>query len=106
MSKHTEVLISSQRHIDDAIVEAKRAARDYTVTIGKAVEIDGVIYRVVIDGHHSWAAARADGVAPEMVIASVADCDREAIEDICEYLESHWIDSDWYDIETGHAVWA
>jgi hypothetical protein len=100
------MIISSQRHIDDAIVETKRAARDYTVTIGKAIKIDGDTYRVVIDGHHSLAAAHADGVAPEMVEASVSECDREAIEDIDAYLESHWIDSDWYDIETGATVWA
>ena len=100
------MIISSQRHIDDASVETKRKDRDYTVTIGKAIEIDGETYRVVIDGHHSLAAARADGVDPVMVEASVTDCDREAIDDVDDYLESHWIDSDWYDIETGETVWA
>ena len=100
------MIISSQRHIDDSIVEAKRANRDYTVTIGKVIDIDGETFRVVIDGHHSLAAARADGVAPELVEASVADCDREAIDDVDDYLESHWVDSDWYDIETGNKVWA
>ena len=102
----TQIVISSQRHKDDAIVEAKRAVLDYTVTIGKAIEIDGETYRVLIDGHHSLAAACADGVAPMMVDASVSECDREAIDDVDDYLESHWIDSDWYDIETGETVWA
>jgi hypothetical protein len=99
-------IISSQRHTDDQIVEAKRAAADYTVTVGKAILIDGETYRVVIDGHHSLAAARADGVEPVIVEATINNCDREAITDIDEYLESHWIDSDWYDIATGQTVWA
>ena len=104
--KITSTIISSQRYIDEKIVEAKRAACDYAITIGKEIEIDGETYRVIIDGHHSLAAAHADGVAPQIVEASVSDCDREAIEDVGDYLESHWIDSDWYNIKTGEEIWA
>lgn len=99
------IKISSQRHIDDAIVETKRAAKDYDVTLGKVITVDGVDYQVVIDGHHSLAAAIADGVAPEHHVATVTECDREGIQDVEEYLEAHWVDSDYYDIETGSSVW-
>jgi len=101
-----ETIISSQRYTDDATVEAKRAARDYVVTIGKPIEVDGETYRVVIDGHHSMAAAIADGVDPVYVVASAIDCDREAIDDVDDYLDAHYIDDDWYDVATGVCVWA
>lgn len=98
-------IISSQRHLDDEIVEAKRAAKDYAVTLGKIIVVAGAEYQVVIDGHHSLAAAKADGVAPDYHEATVTECDREGIEDIDTYLQSHWVDSDWYDVETGNNVW-
>lgn len=97
--------ISSQRHLDDEIVEAKRAAKDYAVTLGKVITVDGVDYQVVIDGHHSLAAAKADGVEPVYRVATATECDREAIEDVQQYLEAHWMDGDYYDVETGNNVW-
>ena len=97
--------ISSQRHLDNEIVEAKRAAKDYEVTLGKVIVVDGTEYQVVIDGNHSLAAARADGVEPVYHDATATECDREGIEDVQRYLEAHWIDSDYYDVETGVNVW-
>jgi hypothetical protein len=97
-------IISSQRHIDAETVEAKRASGDYVVTLGKVITIDGEDYQVVIDGHHSLAAANLDGVAPEYRIATVTECDREAIEDVEDYLLGHWIDSDYYDVRTGETA--
>ena len=98
-------IISSQRYTSDETVEAKRDAEDYEVTLGKVITIDGDEYRVLIDGHHSLAAAIADEVDPVYVYATTETCDREYIEDIDEYLESHWIDDNWYDIETGSCIW-
>lgn len=97
--------ISSQRHLDEEIVEAKRAAKDFDVTLGKVIAVDGVEYQVVIDGHHSLAAAIADGAEPEYHVATVTECDREGIQDVEEYLEAHWVDSDYYNIDTGSSVW-
>ena len=95
--------ISSQRYLDDDIVEVKRAARDYLVAVSPEFEIDGVTMQVVTDGHHSLAAAKIDGVEPEFVVATVQDDDRTALLDtsIDDYLEVCYGDSDWYDIETG-----
>ena len=97
-------VISSQEYIDEEIVAEKSAARDYTVTLGRIIDVYGVKCRVLIDGHHSLAAALADGVAPEYIIASVTDCDREGIIDLDDYLLSHWIDSDWHYVATGELV--
>ena len=99
--------ISSQRFIDDEIVAAKRCARDYTVTVSPIFKIDGEDHRAVIDGHHSFEAAKIDGVKPNFVEASVQTDDRifllqnGAIDD---YLELCWMDDDWYDINTGRGI--
>lgn len=102
------IIISSQRHIDDEIVAAKREAQDYVVSLSPAFLVDGVEYQVVLDGHHSMAAARLDGIAPEYVEADrrvndkVALIERGEIED---FLAAAWVDSDYYVIETGECVW-
>jgi len=101
------ITISSQRHLDDATVEAKRAAKDYNVTVSPVFEIDGDQMRVIIDGHHSYAAAIADGVDPIYTEATEQDDDRVAIlnrGDIDGYLEASWLDSDYYDAETGRDI--
>lgn len=105
MKTRDTILISSQRYLSEETVEAKRVSKDYEVTLGKLITVDGVDYRVVIDGHHSLAAANADGVNPTYSIATATECDRESIDDLDQYLESHWIDSDYYDVETGKNVW-
>lgn len=101
-------LISSQRYLDDEIVAAKRAARDYVVSVSPEFQVDGETYTVVLDGHHSLAAARIDGVEPEFTVATVQDNDtiellvRGSVDD---FLALHRIDSDFYDVETGVDVW-
>lgn len=97
--------ISSQRHRDEEIIETKRSASDYVVMLGKEIEIDGEVYQIIIDGHHSYEAAMLDGVNPVYVEATATDCDRELIEDLDDYLEAHWVDSPYYNIETGVEIW-
>lgn len=100
------MLISSQRHLDDSTVMAKREASDYVVTVSPEFEIDGVVMQAVIDGHHSLAAAEADGVEPKFVVATIRNDDRIALleKSIDDYLEVCYMDSDWYDIATGKGV--
>ena len=64
-------LISSQRYLDENIVKQKQANEDYTVQYA-LVEVEGQEYMVVVDGHHSLAAAIRDGVEPEL-----EECDAE-----------------------------
>jgi len=75
------------------------------VTLGKVIYVDGVEYQIVIDGHHSLVAAIADGVEPIYRTATSTECDREGIEDAQEYLLAHWVDSNYYDVQTGIDVW-
>ncbi|MDD5534098.1 MAG: hypothetical protein PHC52_15000 [Syntrophales bacterium] len=105
--RHTkEMIISSQRYLDGDIVQAKRAARDYAVTLSPEFEIDGRRMQVVLDGHHSLAAARADGVEPRYKIAGVSTCDDVALleSSVDDFMASVWIDSDWYDVATGQNI--
>lgn len=98
------MLMSTQRHIDDAIVEAKRAAKDYAVQF-VALEIDGVEYRYVIDGNHSLAAAVADGVEPEFVDVTDQYAGEIAHLGALRWLESHHGGDDAYDPLTGICIW-
>lgn len=100
--------ISSQRYLNDEIVEAKRAARDYTVAVSPAFEIDGETFRLVLDGHHSLEAAKLDGVEAEFVEQDARDNDNIALlnrGEIEDFLLTTRIDSDLYDVATGQDVW-
>jgi len=98
------VTISSQRYLDPATVAAKREAGDYVVSY-VLVTVGGVEYRVVVDGHHSLAAARKDGVEPAWTPAH-QECQSEADAMGGEpYLTAHMGDCDWYDVATGEGVW-
>lgn len=99
--------ISSQRFLDEAIVEIKRAARDYNVLVSPEFEIGGETYRVVLDGHHSLAAAREDGVEPEYREATNQDIDSLLIlaEDPEYFLQINHLGDDYYDIADGSLIW-
>ena len=96
-------IISSQRYIDEDTVQAKRDAGDYAITLSPEFEAGGEMVRVLIDGHHSYAAAVADGVEP-VVIEAGRENDTVAMlinGDVDGFLEQQYNDSDWYDISTG-----
>ena len=98
-------LISSQRYRDSEIVEAKRIAKDYKVSITPEFCIDGETVQAIIDGHHSHEAAIIDGVFPEYVVLTATDDDRIALlGDVDSYLEAAYVDSDWHYVETGRNV--
>ena len=102
------MIISSQHYLDDDIVNAKRAEKDYAVMVSPEFTVDGETYSVVLDGHHSLAAARIDGVDPEFVVASPSEADTVGLlEDgaVDDFLVVSWMDGDYYDVETGHDVW-
>lgn len=100
------MLISSQRYLDNATVEAKRQARDYTVSVSPMFVIGGTPMQAVLDGHHSLAAAILDDADPDFVIATQQINDRVALIDtsLADFLEGGRIDSDWYCVETGENV--
>lgn len=99
------ILISSQRYIDDSIVESKIASADYTVSVSPVFEIDGIKYQVLIDGHHSFAAAALSGVEPIVKVLTERDHDAVAlIDDISEFLTAVYMGDDYYDVRTGVTV--
>lgn len=100
--------LSSQRYLDPSIVAAKRAAGDYTAHRVE-ITIDGEELYVVIDGHHSIAAAKADGVdvAWEDEGGEIQHSADAAVEDGTEldWMAERQMDDEWYDIETGRLAW-
>lgn len=98
-------LISSQRHISDEIVEEKRERRDYGVSVSPEFELFGEKVQLVLDGHHSYHAAKIDGERPLICELDATDDDRIGLlkaGNIDDFLAATRIDSDLYDIETGN----
>ena len=97
------ILISSQRYLDDEVVQSKRESGDYVVTVSPEFEMDGETYQAIIDGHHSLAAAELDGVAAEFIIATPQKDDRVLLladGKVDSYLMSAYVDSTWYNYAT------
>ena len=93
--------ISSQHYINDAIVAEKiqelQGADHIEVPCCYVGEIDGVEYAIQLDAHHTLAAARELGLE----ISFVVNDDPEGLTGQ-ELLDAHWIDGDWYDVETSN----
>lgn len=101
-------IISSQRHIDDEIVAEKLKSGDFEVTLSPEFEYAGGLYQVLLDGHHRLAAAKRAGVEPSYVVATPQTNDRVGLirsGEIEDFLRGGRIDSDYYDVETGHDIW-
>lgn len=100
-------IITSQDYIDDEIVAAKLAARDFAVFVSPEFEIDGEAVCVLLDGHHSLAAAIEAGVEPEITEYSASEHDavalieRGAIED---FLATVHMGADYRDAITGEYI--
>lgn len=59
------VLISNQQYLDDSTVLSKIADKDFVVQVSPEFRDDsGTPYRVILDGHHSLAAAMNCGESP------------------------------------------
>ena len=95
--------ISSQRYLDDDVVSSKRIAGDFTVYTYEVGD-----WTVIVDGHHSLAAARLDGAEPAYRPVSrdlAAEYDHQVLAmGIDGWLEAHQSDSDWYYVDTGCLV--
>ncbi|WP_321904449.1 hypothetical protein [Paraburkholderia tropica] len=103
----TAPLISSQRFLDARTVTDK--ATRFRVFIVRVAELElrGTRYRVLVDGHHNLAAARAAGVEPtwrgppskwERIRRATPPAEFE------RFLINNLTDSDWYFVETGEIV--
>jgi len=69
-------LVSNQSYLNPDIVAEKQVAGDFVVQVSPIfVDGRGNRYRIVIDGHHSLAAAQAAGVAPTLIEGDYVDSD-------------------------------
>ena len=102
------MIISSQRYIDDEIVAAKIADQDFEVQVSPEFTVDGMVVRVVTDGHHSLAAAMLAGVSPVFVEQDAGENDMIGLLGqglVDDFLAMARIDSDYYNVETGQDIW-
>lgn len=101
---HTMKIISSQHFINWEIVESKmeeiKDMDKVVIPCSYVGFIDGVEYSMQNDGHHTLAAAR------ELEIKVVFDTseDADGLEGE-ELLENHYMDGDWYDVETSNPAY-
>lgn len=73
-------LVTNQQFVDLAIVNEKLLAQDFTVQVSPLFVTEaGERYRIVIDGHHSLAAARKAGVPPMLVEGDYTGSDYEIV---------------------------
>lgn len=99
-------LITSQDFIDADVVAAKIKDGDFTVQVSPEFEINGETFRVILDGHHSFAAAIEAGVDSDIVEMSETDDDRVAlINDPEAFLAACWMDGEYRNAKTGAAIW-
>jgi len=100
------MLITSQHYLNEETVASKIAARDFQVFVSPVVEFGGETFRVVMDGHHSLAAAIEAGVDPELIEQTESDNDKIGLiasPDV--FLESCWMDGEYINAVTRACVW-
>jgi len=75
-------LVTNQTFVDPGIVSEKIALSDYDVQVTPVfVDAQGNRYRIILDGHHSLAAARQAGVAPTLIEGDYGASDYVVIAD-------------------------
>lgn len=107
----SNMLISSQRFLDPDIVAQKLASHDFGVLVSPEFNLPDLVnepLEVLLDGHHSYAAARQAGVQPDFTVAT------PQVHDAVTFLENGDIDGflnavhqgdDYFDVNTGKFAW-
>lgn len=101
-------IITSQGFRNEAIVAEKQKAQDYHCLLSPEFVVDGEMFQVLLDGHHSFEAARLDGVEPEFEIATRQQHDAIGLLDrgeITRFLEAVHMGEDYRNAYTGSFVW-
>lgn len=98
------MIISSQRHLDSEIVnekiaqlEAEQPSEIVLQTWAVGGDFDDI--EILFDGHHTLEAAQQLGIA---IRFEQVECTENLTGE--DMLNQFWMDSDWYDIETGNAA--
>ena len=96
--------ISSQRYLDEDIVEEKKREIKglpfVTVPCTYVGEIEGEDYALIADKHHTMEAAKELGI--DVIFELRGDSEGLTGDDL---LEARYVDSPYYDIMTGMDVW-
>jgi hypothetical protein len=90
--------ISSQRFLDQDVIDQKIADNDFVVTLA-TISDD---YQIVIDGHHSLEAAKQAGVEPIFIESEYNYLAEVECIGFDNFLAAHYVDSAWYNIESGY----
>lgn len=100
-------LITSQHFLDDAIIAEKIANSDFEVSVSPVFLVGGESFQVIIDGNHSFAAAIAAGVEPEISELTVREHDAIALlgTSVEDFLLALWMDGEYIDATTRKLVW-
>lgn len=101
-------LITSQEYRNAEIVSEKISNEDFAVYLSPVFEINGEEFQVVLDGHHSYAAAIEAGVQPEFYVQSPRDNDTIALlysGNVEDFLTVNVIDGEYRHIDTGAFAW-
>lgn len=102
-------VISSQRYLDeqmvadklDGLAQSGAAYIECPIIDAEMTDLNGEDVYVMIDNHHTLAAARELGL--EIRFETVANPYGDLHGD--DLLEQCYMDSDWYYVETGTLVW-
>lgn len=98
------IIISSQRYINHDIVEQKKELLDgqesVILPIIFAGEYNGDELYILVNGHHTYAAAKELGVKVQFEEFSKGELGYSEKWTLEETLENLWMDSDYYNIET------
>lgn len=102
----TPPLISSQRYLNRALVARKAVSFKVFVVRTVDVEMRGRLYRVLLDGHHALAAARACGVEPVWRRHEKTErmMKRMGSAAFAKTMINNLTDADWYFVDTGEVV--
>ena len=60
-------IYSAQSYREERIIEEKRENKDYAIKVAYISDDDNMV-AILVDGHHSFEAAKRDGVEPEIEI--------------------------------------
>ena len=60
-------IYSAQSYREESIIEEKRENKDYAIKVSYMADDDNMV-AMLVDGHHSFEAAKRDGVEPEIEI--------------------------------------
>lgn len=100
-------LISSQRYLYPKKVQRKAETFKTFIVSTLTIELNGTLYRVLLDGHHNLAAAKLLGVEPEWRGPSLKMqrfIKRHTKTEVAQFLINNLTDSDWYFVDSGLVV--